>query len=132
MESEELVLITRGRKTGREHRVKVWYAREGDLLWLRADERHPPDSDEAGWIRRRTGRRPDWYLNLHADPRCRVILDGQERDAVFEPPPDPLSPPDSDLRRLVELWRAKYGAEWVQDWYVEKGRVPVKVRLLPA
>lgn len=128
MESEELVLITRGRKTGREHRVSVWYAREGDLLWLRADERRPPDSDEAGWILRRSGRKPDWYLNLQAEPRCRVILDGEEHEARLEP----SSTPDLDLRRLVELWREKYGAEYVQDWYVEKGRVPVKVRLLPA
>jgi hypothetical protein len=56
-----------------------------------------------------------------------VILDDQEHDARFEPSSDP-----GDLRRLVELWREKYGAEYVQDWYVEKGRVPVKVRLLPA
>lgn len=60
-----------------------------------------------------------------------MVLDGREQDAVFEPPPDPRSPPASDLRRLVGLWREKYGAEWVQDWYVEKGRVPVKVRLVP-
>jgi hypothetical protein len=128
LESEELVLITRGRKTGREHRVRVWYARDGDLLWLRADERRPPDSDEAGWLRRRPGRRPDWYLNLQAEPRCRVILDDEEHEARLEP----SSTPDLDLRRLVELWREKYGPEWVQDWYVEKGRVPVKVRVLPA
>lgn len=108
MESEELVLITRGRKTGREHRVRVWYAREGDLLWLRTDDRHP-----------------DWYLNLRTQQRCRVVIDGEEREARLEPSSDP-----GDLRHLVELWRAKYGAEWVQDWYVEKGRVPVRVRLV--
>lgn len=107
MESEELVLITRGRKTGREHRVRVWYAREDDLLWLRTDERHP-----------------DWYLNLKTEQRCRVVIDGEELEARLEPSSDP-----ADLRHLVELWRAKYGAGWVQDWYVEKGRVPVKVRL---
>jgi F420H(2)-dependent quinone reductase len=129
LESEELVLITRGRKTGREHRVRLWFARDGDLLWLRADERHPPDSEEAGWIRRRPGRRPDWYLNLRAEPRCRVLVEGEELEARFQEG----APAEgaSDLRRLVELWRGKYGAEWVQDWYVEKGRVPVKVRLLP-
>lgn len=82
----------------------------------------PPRS---GWVSRRAGRRPDWLLNLVADPRCRVILGGRELEARYEPSSDA----DADLRRLVELWRAKYGAEWVQDWYVEKGRVPVRLRL---
>lgn len=122
---DELVLVTRGRKTGREHRVRVWFARDGDLLWLRADERTRTDEDAAGWAPRRSGRGPDWYLNLLADPRCRVVIGHREMEARFEPPTDLAS----DLRRLVELWRAKYGAEWVQDWYVEKGRVPVKLRL---
>lgn len=111
MESEELTLITRGRRTGREHRVKVWYAREGDLLWLRTDERLP-----------------DWYLNLQGQQRCRVLIEGEEREGLLER----SDTPDADLRHLVELWRAKYGPEWVQDWYVEKGRTPVRLRLLPA
>jgi len=95
-------------------------------LWLRADERTRTEEDAAGWAPRRSGRGPDWYRNLLAYPRCRVIIGDREHEARYEPPTDP----SSDLRRLVELWRAKYGAEWVQDWYVEKGRVPVKLRLL--
>lgn len=89
----------------------MWFAREGDVLWLRADDNTP-----------------GWLLNLEAEPRCRVVLDGREVDAVYEP----SAAPEADLRRLVELWRAKYGAEWVQDWYVEKGRVPVRLRLQAA
>lgn len=54
-----------------------------------------------------------------------MILGDRAVEARYEPSTDPLG----DIRRLVELWRAKYGAEWVQDWYVEKGRVPVKLRL---
>lgn len=54
------------------------------------------------------------------------MIGGREHDARYEPPVDPVS----DLHRLVELWRAKYGADWVQDWYIEKGRVPVKLRLV--
>jgi hypothetical protein len=29
----------------------------------------------------------------------------------------------------VELLRSKYGADWVADWYLEMGRIPVKLRL---
>lgn len=104
--------MTRGRKTGREHRVRLWFAEEGDVLWLRADETP-------------SGGGPDWYRNLLAEPRCRVIVDGREFDARLEPADDT----NAELRRLVELWRAKYGPDWVQDWYVEKGRVPVRIRL---
>jgi hypothetical protein len=41
----------------------------------------------------------------------------------------PIADEAAALRRLVELWRAKYGAEWVADWYVERGRVPVLLRV---
>ncbi len=93
--------------------MRVWFASDGDMLWLRTDQG-------------RSKRGPDWYQNLLAEPRCRVAVDDHEIPARFEPGPDL----DADLRRLVELWRAKYGAIWVQDWYVERGRVPVKLRLL--
>jgi deazaflavin-dependent oxidoreductase (nitroreductase family) len=109
-ESEELVLITRGRRTGAEHRVTVWFARDDDTLWLRTDGE------------------TDWHRNLRSDPRARVIIDGRELAARYEPSADR----DADLKRLVELWRAKYGPMWVQDWYFERGREPVKLRLSPA
>ena len=32
-------------------------------------------------------------------------------------------------RRAVELLRGKYGPEWVADWYLDIGRIPVKLRL---
>jgi hypothetical protein len=112
--AEELVLITGGRKTGREHRVRLWFARDEDALWLRTDSG--------------TRHGPDWYRNLVADPRCRVLVDGEEVEAAYEPSQDL----EADLKRLVTLWRAKYGAMWVQDWYVEKGRVPVRLRLATA
>ncbi len=109
--AEELVLTTTGRRTGRPHAVTLWFAREGDVLWLRAD------------------RSSDWYRNLLRDPRCRVRAGGLdlpgEREAVADE--------SAALRHVVELWRAKYGAEWVGDWYVERGRVPVRIGLrLPA
>jgi hypothetical protein len=106
-ESEELVLVTRGRKTGKEHRVTVWFAREGDTLWLRTDGA------------------TDWHRNLVASGEARVVLDGAEFHARYEPSTDR----DAELRRLVELWRAKYGPMWVQDWYFERGRQPVKLRI---
>ena len=85
----------------------MWFARDGDLLWLRTDG----DTD--------------WLRNLRAHPDAAVEMDSAQFDVRYEPSADI----DADLRRLVTLWRAKYGPMWVQDWFVESGRVPVRLRL---
>ena len=78
------------------------------MLWLRADERTP-----------------DWLANLRAHPDCRVRIERREVAARYERPDDR----ERALKRLVDLWREKYGADWVQPWYVERGREPVLLRL---
>jgi deazaflavin-dependent oxidoreductase (nitroreductase family) len=108
--AEEIVLVTTGRRSGRPHAVTLWSAYEDGALWLRTD------SDA------------DWYRNLVADPRCRVRFDGHEVDATYEPIADRAR----GLRQLIDLWRKKYGNEWVGDWYVERGRIPVRVRVVTA
>jgi deazaflavin-dependent oxidoreductase (nitroreductase family) len=106
-ETEEIVLVTRGRKTGRPHDATVWCAYEDGAVWLRADQGS------------------DWYRNLRRDPQCRIRVGTAELPAVSEPIADEAAA----LRHVVELFRAKYGAEWVSDWYVERGRAPVRLRL---
>jgi len=106
-EAEEIVLITRGRKTGRPHEATMWCAYEDGGIWLRTD------------------RSSDWYRNLLRDPRCRIRVGTTEFGAVREPIDDQAAA----LRHVVDLFRAKYGTEWVGDWYVERGRTPVRLRL---
>lgn len=106
-EAEEVVLVTRGRKSGRSHETTVWCAYGDGALWLRTDH----DSD--------------WFRNLSRDPRCRIRVGKTEVAAVSEP----ISDEAAALRHVVELFRAKYGSEWVSDWYVERGRAPVRLRL---
>lgn len=106
-EAQEIVLITRGRKTGRPHEATMWCGYESGGIWLRTD------------------RTSDWYRNLLRDPRCRIRAGATEVDAVKEPIDDEAAA----LRHVVDLFRAKYGAEWVGDWYVERGRTPVRLRL---
>ena len=105
--AEELVLTTTGRRTGRPHRVTLWFVYDGSAIWLRTDAV------------------TDWYKNLERDARCRVAAAGVELEAQRVAVQDE---PDA-LRRLVDLLRAKYGAEWVADWYVERGRIPVRLRV---
>lgn len=121
----ELVLVTTGRLTGRPHSVRLQFAYDDGLIWLRSGER-PPAADASGVRRREAAdRASDWLRNLHEDPRARVRIGTAELDVRYEPSREP----DVDLRRAVELLREKYGAEWVADWYVDMGRIPVKLRL---
>jgi hypothetical protein len=115
--AEEIELVTTGRRTGRPHAVTLWSAYEDGTLWMRTD------SDA------------DWYRNLLADPRCRVRFDGRELEGRYEPiaREDGRSADDHrGLRHVIDLWRKKYGNEWVGDWYVERGRIPVRARIVNA
>ena len=101
------MLVTRGRRTGRPHESTVWFAYEDGVVWLRTDH----DTD--------------WFRNLRRDPACRIRVAGSEFAARSEAIPDEAAA----LRHVVDLFRAKYGVEWVADWYVERGRAPVRLRL---
>ena len=127
-EADEIELVTIGRTSGRPHTVRLRFAYADGVVWLRTGER-PPEPDASG-VRRRTGvdRAPDWLRNLERDPHARLRLGDIQIAVRYEPPHDQ----GSDLRHAVELLRAKYGAEWVADWYVDMGRIPVKLRIQPA
>jgi deazaflavin-dependent oxidoreductase (nitroreductase family) len=56
-------LTTTGRRTGRPHRIEIWYAADGDTLYLLSGG----------------GRSSDWVRNLLAEPLVRVELDGEVR-----------------------------------------------------
>lgn len=58
-------LTTTGRRSGRTHRIEIWYAVEGTTLYLLAGG----------------GRSADWVQNLKVDPAVLVELNGIERPA---------------------------------------------------
>ena len=124
-EADELELVTTGRVSRQPHTVRLRFAYDDGVIWLRTGER--PSAPDASGIRRRTesDRTSDWLRNLEHDPDARVRIADAELAARYEPSADPAA----DLRRAVELLREKYGAEWVGDWYLDAGRIPVKLRL---
>ena len=124
-EADELELVTTGRATGQPHTVRLRFAYADGVIWLRTGER--PSAPDASGIRRRAGsdRTSDWLQNLEHHPHARVRIANAEVAAKYEPSTDPAA----DLRRAVELLREKYGAEWVGDWYLDAGRIPVKLRV---
>jgi hypothetical protein len=124
-EADELELVTTGRVSGDLHTVRLRFAYEDGVVWLRTGER--PSAPDASGVRRRTesDRTTDWLRNLEHDPEARVRIADAELPARYEPSADP----PTDLRRAVDLLREKYGAEWVGDWYLDAGRIAVKLRL---
>jgi deazaflavin-dependent oxidoreductase (nitroreductase family) len=58
-------LTTRGRVSGRDHEIEIWYARDGDTLYLLAG----------------AGEQSDWVRNLQAEPAVRVRIDDVTRAA---------------------------------------------------
>jgi deazaflavin-dependent oxidoreductase (nitroreductase family) len=53
-------LTTTGRRTRRPHRIEIWYAADGNTLYLLSG----------------SGRSSDWVQNAMAEPEVRVELDG--------------------------------------------------------
>jgi hypothetical protein len=124
-DADEVELITTGRVTGHPHSVRLAFAYDDGIVWLRTDER--PAAPDAAGVRRRSRRErdPDWLQNLAADPRATVRAGEASFPVRYEPPVDA----ERELRHVVDLMRSKYGADWVEDWYIDRGRVPVKLRL---
>lgn len=61
MAGDDLCIVrTKGRSTGREHEIQIWFARRADTLYLLAGG----------------GRSADWVRNLEANPVASVSLDG--------------------------------------------------------
>jgi hypothetical protein len=116
---------TTGRVSGESHTVRLRFAYEDGIVWLRTGER--PSAPDASGIRRRTEseRTTDWLRNLEQHPDARIRIADAELPARYERSTDP----PADLRMAVELLRKKYGADWVADWYLEMARIPVKLRL---
>ena len=124
-EADELELVTTGRVSGAPHTVRLRFAYADGVIWLRTGER--PSAPDVTGVHRGTqsDRNADWLRNLKHDPRARVRIGDADMPVRYEPSVDPAA----DLRRAVELLREKYGAEWVGDWYLDAGRIPVRLRV---
>jgi deazaflavin-dependent oxidoreductase (nitroreductase family) len=109
--AEALELITRGRRSGRPHRVELWFVYREDAIYLMAHARAH-------------GRGTDWYQNLLANPQ--VIVEGAGRQWTGIAEPLPLE----ELPRITEWFRSKYGDQAVRIWYEGTPRRPVRIRLL--
>lgn len=83
-----LYLTTRGRRSGRPHRIEIWFAAHEGRLYLLAGGRE----------------RADWVRNLQANPRVTVELGTETHAGVAHV----LAPGTPEDRRARELLLAKY------------------------
>jgi len=83
-------LTTTGRRTGRPHRIEIWYVLDGDTVYLLAG----------------AGRRSDWVKNLVAEPAVLVEVDGMVHDARGRPLDGDGDGDEAELAR--SLVHAKY------------------------
>jgi hypothetical protein len=94
--TDEVDLTTTGRVSGRLTSRPVWFVRHGGSLFLL------PVS----------GSRSQWYKNLLTTPAIRLTASGAEYGVNATP----VTAPD-DVGRVIERFRAKYGAEEVAKYY---------------
>jgi deazaflavin-dependent oxidoreductase (nitroreductase family) len=104
-------LTTRGRVTGNDHEIEIWYVRVGARLFLLAG----------------AGERSDWVRNLQAEPAVRVRID----DVTYAARGRVVTDPDEDrhARTVVfEKYQPRNDGELV-TW--RERALPVAIDLDP-
>jgi deazaflavin-dependent oxidoreductase (nitroreductase family) len=102
----ECRLVTTGRRSGQPRDIRIWFAADGDTLFLLAGDR-----ERAHWVR-----------NLQAEPIVRVDIGGhvfRGRGRVID------GGADDPLAR--DTVAAKYGTKWLERWLRES--LPVRIDL---
>ncbi|MGH2452497.1 MAG: nitroreductase/quinone reductase family protein [bacterium] len=110
----DMTLATRGRRSGKSHRVTLWFVHEAGRLYLMA-------------YARRHGRGTDWYQNLRRARRGVVEVGERRYEGEWETVQDPAAA----LAQITDLFSGKYGRQMVASYYLETKRFPVIVRLRP-
>jgi deazaflavin-dependent oxidoreductase (nitroreductase family) len=92
-----LYLTTTGRRSGRPHRIEIWFATQDRTLYLMSGGR-----DNADWVR-----------NLAANPRVSVELGGETHQGIARV----LAPETAEDQLARQLLVAKYGdQEDLDEW----------------
>ena len=94
MSDDYCYLITTGRRTGRPHRIEIWYANAGNTLYLLSGG----------------GRSSDWVQNVLNDAAVMVEVDGVEHHAaahVLAGDSDEAEPRETCLRQVRATCRGR-------------------------
>jgi deazaflavin-dependent oxidoreductase (nitroreductase family) len=102
----ECRLVTTGRATGQPREIRIWFAADGNRLFVLAGDR-----DQAHWVR-----------NIVANPVVHVRLGRRTFEARGRPIEGHA---DDPVAR--EAIAAKYGTKWLEKWLRES--LPVAIDL---
>jgi deazaflavin-dependent oxidoreductase (nitroreductase family) len=105
--TREIEITVTGRKSGRQISLPVWFAQEGDKLYL-----VPVNGSDT-----------NWYKNLLKEPAIRVSAGGATHTASATPITDPAR-----VAQIADMFRARYGARDFEAYY-PKHDVAVEVPL---
>ena len=94
--TDEIEISVIGRKTGRRISNPVWFALEGDKLYLLPVK----------------GSDTQWYKNVLHNPRIRISVNGVHAEFEANPVTDPKI-----VKSVVEKFRKKYGEADVKKYY---------------
>lgn len=109
-------LTTTGRRSGRPHRIEIWYVAEGDTLYLLAGG----------------GRGSDWVRNLEAEPVVSVEVGEETRAGRARILEGSDGAGDEEERRARTLVFEKYAPRNAGDlngW--REAALPVAIDLMP-
>jgi len=95
-DTNEVDLITTGRKSGNESSRPIWFVEEDEKLLLLPV----------------TGSKSNWYRNVEKTPAIGLAADGAELRTDATPTEDRTA-----VDHVVEAFGAKYGAERVKEYY---------------
>jgi hypothetical protein len=105
--ANEITLSVRGRKSSRDIPRPVWFAHEGNTLYLLPVQ----------------GSDTNWYRNLLVDPILKISVNGVETSAEGKPTID-----SNRVDDIVRKFKSKYGEGDVKKYY-SKFDVAVEVLL---
>ncbi len=103
----EITLSVKGRKSGKDIPRLVWFAYEGDILYLLPVQ----------------GSDTNWYKNFLADPMLKIYVNGAEILARGKPITD-----GNGVDEIIKKFKSKYGEGDVKKYYT-KFDVAVEVPL---
>jgi deazaflavin-dependent oxidoreductase (nitroreductase family) len=97
--AREVELTVKGRRSGREITIPVWFVQDGRKLYMVPI--HGSDSH--------------WYKNVVEDPAVRLAVPGAEINASAVPVSDPAR-----VAEVIDAFRTKYGAGDMESLYAKK------------
>lgn len=115
MGSQELDLITTGRRSGTPRTVELWFGYQNGYVYLLSG------LDASGTP-------THWYRNLQAHPKATLRV--KSRDISAEAEPVPEGDREAVTNQTFDLLLGKYGLETMWQWYEGRQFLPVKLKVM--